>query len=181
VPGAHHYHDNAIIPLKERVVDRFYDPVTRLCASSATRGSAPAEPADRQRSRHHPGRSRGGHHGVEMPDWEVTQHRVALIHFDGQSWRSRTRPRHTAGFATSVVPCGTADEYVNGRQIEYGAAYVDARDQHIVSSRRTGHVTFLLRGLTSIGFLSAARRQASRRAMASIRFRRPSSRCFSSF
>ena len=30
VPGAHHITDNAIIPLKERVVDRFYDPVTRL-------------------------------------------------------------------------------------------------------------------------------------------------------
>jgi succinate dehydrogenase / fumarate reductase iron-sulfur subunit len=30
VPGAHHITDNAIIPLKERVVDRFYDPVSRL-------------------------------------------------------------------------------------------------------------------------------------------------------
>jgi hypothetical protein len=29
VPGAHHITDNAIIPLKERVVE-FYDPVTRL-------------------------------------------------------------------------------------------------------------------------------------------------------
>ena len=30
LPGAHHITDNAIIPLKERVVDRFYDPVARL-------------------------------------------------------------------------------------------------------------------------------------------------------
>ncbi|MEP7119148.1 MAG: succinate dehydrogenase/fumarate reductase iron-sulfur subunit, partial [Acidobacteriota bacterium] len=35
-----HITDNAIIPLKERVVDRFYDPVTRLLRMF-TSGGAP--------------------------------------------------------------------------------------------------------------------------------------------
>ena len=30
LPGRHHITDNAIIPLKERVVDRYYDPLKKL-------------------------------------------------------------------------------------------------------------------------------------------------------
>ena len=93
---------------------------------------------------------------VEMPDWEMTQHRVALIHFNGQSWRVANKTTAHGRVRYELVPWVPADEYVIGRQIEYGAAYVDARDQHIVSSRRTGHVTFLLRVVSPlIGFLSA--------------------------
>ncbi|HEX5071218.1 MAG TPA: hypothetical protein VFV78_13465 [Vicinamibacterales bacterium] len=93
---------------------------------------------------------------VEMPDWEMTQHRIALIHFDGKSWRVAGKTSAGGRILYQLAPWAPADEYVIGRQIEYNAAYVAARDRHIVATRRTGHVAFLVRCASPlIGFLPA--------------------------
>lgn len=93
---------------------------------------------------------------VEMPDWEITAHRVTLIHFDGQSWRVASKTTAGGRVRYELVHWAPADEYVIGREIEYGDAYVIARDQRRVSGRRNSRVTLLLRIVSPlIGFLSA--------------------------
>lgn len=93
---------------------------------------------------------------VEMPDWEMRAHRVPLIRFDGATWRVAGKTTADGKVRYELAPWTPADEYVIGREIEYGPAYVAARDQHRVTSRRTSHVTFALRVVSPfIGFLSA--------------------------
>jgi hypothetical protein len=93
---------------------------------------------------------------VEMPDWEIRAHRVPLIRFDGNTWRVAGKTTADGKVRYELAPWTPADEYVIGREVEYGPEYVAARDQHTRSSRRSSHVTFWLRVISPfIGFLSA--------------------------
>jgi hypothetical protein len=93
---------------------------------------------------------------VEMPDWEIRAHRVPLIRFDGNTWRVAGKTTADGKVRYALAPWTPADEYVIGREIEYGPEYVAARDRHAVSSRRSSHVTFWLRVISPfIGFLPA--------------------------
>src|SRR5580765_8500987 len=82
---------------------------------------------------------------VEMPDWEVRQHRMTLIRFDGRTWRVEGKTTAAGKVRYELAPWLPADEYVIGREIDYGPEYVAARDRSAASGRRSSYVTFLLR------------------------------------
>ena len=91
---------------------------------------------------------------VEMPDWEIRPHRVRLIQFDGRSWRVAGKTTAAGKVHYELAPWWPADEYVTGPQIDYGTAYVMARDHAARAANRSSHVTFLLRVVSPfIGFL----------------------------
>jgi hypothetical protein len=91
-----------------------------------------------------------------MPEWDIRQHRVTLIRFDGATWRVDSKTMANGKVRYQLAPWVPADEYVIGREIEYGDAYVAARDRHRTSGRRSNRVTSLLRMISPlIGFLSA--------------------------
>ena len=93
---------------------------------------------------------------VEMPDWEVRQHRAPVIRFDGRTWQVAGRTTADGKIRYELAPWTEVDERVMGREIEYGAAYVAARDRHVLDARRSNRVTSLLRIVSPfIGFLPA--------------------------
>jgi hypothetical protein len=94
---------------------------------------------------------------VEMPDWEVRQHRIRPVQFDGRLWRVAEKTTAAGKVRYELAPWVPADEYVNGLEIHYDAAYVAARDRVAVAGGRSSHVTFLLRVVSPfVGLLPAA-------------------------
>lgn len=89
-----------------------------------------------------------------MEDWEVRQHRHTLIRFVERTWRVAGKTTAKGKTHYKLVPWTPADPDLVGREIDYNAEYVAARDQAPPEIRARSRVTGLLRWVSPlIGFL----------------------------
>src|SRR6187549_302780 len=82
---------------------------------------------------------------VEMPDWDPKPHRSVLIRFDSRTWRVSGKTTAEGKVRYELSPWKPSDSNVAGREIDYGPAYVAARDRHLATSRSSNRVTLSLR------------------------------------
>jgi hypothetical protein len=93
---------------------------------------------------------------MEMPDWNVRQHRATLIRYEGTTWRVAAKTTTAGKIHYELVRWDVADHERTGRQIDYNAEYVALRDQAAPRIRARSRVTGLLRWVSPfIGFLPA--------------------------
>ena len=93
---------------------------------------------------------------MEMPDWEVRQHRSTIIRFENQTWRVASKTANAGKLHYELTPWELADHERPGRQIDYNADYVAVRDQAGLKDRAQNRVTGFLRYVTPlVGFLPA--------------------------
>jgi hypothetical protein len=91
---------------------------------------------------------------MEMPDWEVRQHRSTLIHFEGQTWRVAVRTVAAGKVHYQLARWDVADHERAGREVDYNAAYVALRDQAAPIIRARNRATGFLRWVSPlVGFL----------------------------
>ena len=93
---------------------------------------------------------------MEMPDWEVRQHRSTLIRFEDRTWRVAARRVAAGKIHYELARWDVADHERAGREVDYNAAYVALRDQAAPKHRARNRTTGFLRWISPlIGFLPA--------------------------
>jgi hypothetical protein len=93
---------------------------------------------------------------MEMPDFEVRQHRATVIRFENKTWRVASKTTNAGKLHYELARWELADHERPGRQIDYSAEYVAARDQAAPKDRAQNRVTGFFRYVTPlIGFLPA--------------------------
>ena len=93
---------------------------------------------------------------MEMPDWDVRQHRATCIRFEGKTWRVASKTMNAGKIHYELAPWDPADYERTGRQIDYDFNYVALRDRAAPTIRARSRVTGLLRWVSPlIGFLPA--------------------------
>ena len=93
---------------------------------------------------------------MEMPDFEVRQHRATLIRFEGTTWRVAAKTTAAGKIHYELARWDPADYERTGRHIDYSAEYVAVRDQAAPKDRAQNRVTGFFRYVTPlIGFLPA--------------------------
>jgi hypothetical protein len=93
---------------------------------------------------------------MEMPDWEVRQHRATLIRFEDKTWRVAAKTTRAGKIHYELARWDVPDHERAGRQVDYNAEYVASRDQAAPRIRARTRVTGFLRWVSPlIGFLPA--------------------------
>jgi hypothetical protein len=93
---------------------------------------------------------------MEMPDWDVRQHRATLIRFEGKTWRVASKTASAGKIHYHLTRWDPHDHDVAGREINYSAEYVALRGQAARSIRGPSRLTGIFRILSPfVGFLPA--------------------------